>query len=171
MIIERTYLQLLRKRLEESRRFIQVVIGPRQVGKTTMVNQLLAQSTTGYLFESADAVLNSNQIWLQQLWESARLRKSSSGADEFLLVIDEIQKIDNWSEIIKQQWDRDTQKGINIKVVLLGSSRLLIQKGLTESLAGRFEILTMGHWSFFEMEAAFDWKIDQYIYFRGYPGS
>ena len=171
MIIERTYLEQLKKRLDEPRNFIQVVIGPRQVGKTTMVSQLVQKTSIEYLFESADAVLNSNQVWLQQVWESARLKKSASGANEFLLIIDEVQKIDNWSEIIKQQWDRDTLKGINIKVILLGSSRLLIQKGLTESLAGRFETLPMGHWSFAEMEAAFDWKIDQYIYFGGYPGS
>ena len=171
MIIERIYLEQLKKRLEEPRNFIQVVIGPRQVGKTTMVSQLLQKNTFEYLFESADAVLNSNLAWLQQVWETARLKRSTSGADEFILVIDEVQKIDNWSEIIKQQWDRDTLKGINIKVILLGSSRLLIQKGLTESLAGRFETLPMGHWSFAEMEAAFGWKIDQYIYFGGYPGS
>ena len=171
MIIERTYLEQLKKRLDEPRNFIQVVIGPRQVGKTTMVSQLVQKTSIEYLFESADAVLNSNQVWLQQVWESARLKKSASGANEFLLIIDEVQKIDNWSEIIKQQWDRDTLKGINIKVILLGSSRLLIQKGLTESLAGRFETLPMGHWSFAEMEAAFSWEIDQYIFFGGYPGS
>ena len=171
MIIERTYLEQLKKRLDEPRNFIQVVIGPRQVGKTTMVSQLLQKTSIEYLFESADAVLNSNQVWLQQVWESARLKKLALGVDEFLLVIDEIQKIDNWSEIIKQQWDKDSLKGINIKVILLGSSRLLIQKGLTESLAGRFETLPMGHWSFAEMEAAFGWIINQYIYFGGYPGS
>ena len=94
-----------------------------------------------------------------------------SGASEYLLVIDEIQKIDNWSEVVKQQWDRDTHEGINIKVILLGSSRLLIQKGLTESLAGRFETLYLGHWSFAEMQVAFGWSIEQYVYFGGYPGS
>lgn len=95
----------------------------------------------------------------------------ASGASEYLLVIDEIQKIDNWSEVVKQQWDRDTREKVNIKVILLGSSRLLIQKGLTESLAGRFETFYLGHWSFAEMQNAFDWSIEQYIYFGGYPGS
>jgi predicted AAA+ superfamily ATPase len=95
----------------------------------------------------------------------------ASQASEFLLVIDEVQKIDNWSEIVKQQWDRDTREKINIKVILLGSSRLLIQKGLTESLAGRFEITQLGHWSFSEMEKAFGWTVEEYIYFGGYPGA
>jgi len=87
------------------------------------------------------------------------------------LVIDEIQKIDNWSEVVKQQWDKDTRENTNIKVILLGSSRLLIQKGLTESLAGRFETLHLGHWSYAEMQKAFGWSIEQYVYFGGYPGS
>ena len=106
-----------------------------------------------------------------QVWETARLKMKASGAKEYLLVIDEIQKIDNWSEVAKQQWDKDTREKVNIKVVLLGSSRLLIQKGLTESLAGRFEKFHLGHWSFAEMEAAFGWSVEQYIYFGGYPGT
>ena len=83
-----------------------------------MVSQLLQKTTIEYLFESADAVLNSNQVWLQQVWETARLKKLAYGVDEFLLVIDEVQKVGNWSDIIKQQWDRDTLNGINIKVIL-----------------------------------------------------
>lgn len=170
-MFERPYLEPLKKRINEQRKFIQVVMGPRQVGKTTMVTQLLLKLSIGYAFESADAVMNSNAVWLQQIWETTRIRMKTSGAIEYLLVVDEIQKIDNWSEIVKQQWDKDTREGTNIKVVLLGSSRLLIQKGLTESLAGRFETNYLGHWSYPEMQAAFDWDIKQYIYFGGYPGS
>ncbi|MDR0973147.1 MAG: ATP-binding protein [Prevotellaceae bacterium] len=168
---ERPYLQQVRARMEEPRKFIQVILGPRQVGKTTMMNQLLSQLSMPYTYESADAIVATNSAWLVQVWETARLRMKASGVLEYILVIDEIQKIDNWSEIIKQQWDKDTREKVNIKVVLLGSSRLLIQKGLTESLAGRFETLHLGHWSFAEMEAAFGWSIEQYIYFGGYPGS
>jgi len=170
-VFERAYLETLKARIEEPRRFIQVVMGPRQVGKTTMINQLLTKLSVAYSFESADAVLNTNAFWIDQIWDNARLKMKSAMADEFLLVIDEVQKVDNWSEVVKKQWDRDSREGINIKVVLLGSSRLLIQRGLTESLAGRFETFYMGHWSFPEMEAAFGWSIEQYVYFGGYPGS
>jgi len=170
-MIERIYLEQLKRRIEEQRNFIQVVMGPRQVGKTTLINQILQKTTIGFVFESADAVLNSGAEWILQVWETARLKKKALEAAEFLLVIDEVQKVDNWSELVKQQWDRDTREGTNIKVVLLGSSRLLIQKGLTESLAGRFETFYLGHWSFNEMEAAFGWSVEQYIYFGGYPGS
>ncbi|MDR0422299.1 MAG: ATP-binding protein [Proteiniphilum sp.] len=168
---ERSYLKQIKSRMEEPRKFIQVILGPRQVGKTTMVNQLLSQLSIPYISESADAIAATNSAWLMQAWETARLKKKASGASEYLLVIDEIQKIDNWSEVVKQQWDKDTREKVTVKVILLGSSRLLIQKGLTESLAGRFETFYLGHWSFDEMEAAFGWSIEQYIYFGGYPGS
>ncbi len=94
-----------------------------------------------------------------------------NNAEEFLLVIDEIQKIDNWSEIIKRCWDEDSKNGRNLKVILLGSSRLLMQQGLTESLAGRFESTYLGHWSFTEMQEAFGWDVNQFVWFGGYPGS
>lgn len=168
---ERPYLKQVKTRIEEPRKFIQVILGPRQVGKTTMISQLLTQLSVAYLFESADAISATHSAWLSQVWESARLRLKASGAKEFLLVIDEIQKIDNWSEIVKQQWDKDTRENTTIKVILLGSSRLLIQKGLTESLAGRFETLHLGHWSYPEMKEAFGWSIEKYVYFGGYPGS
>ena len=171
MMFERAYLKTLMARITEPRKFIQVVTGPRQVGKTTMIGQLLTKLSVLYSFESADAVLNTNSFWIDQVWDNARVKMKSAMADEFLLVIDEVQKVDNWSEVVKKQWDRDSREGINIKVVLLGSSRLLIQRGLTESLAGRFDTFNLGHWSFPEMEAAFGWSIEQYIYFGGYPGS
>ena len=170
-MFERPYLKSVKARIEEPRKFIQVILGPRQVGKTTMVNQLLPQLSIPNIYESADAIAATNSAWLMQVWETARLRMKASGSEVYLLVIDEIQKIDNWSEVVKQQWDKDTREGVHIKVILLGSSRLLIQKGLTESLAGRFETFYLGHWSFAEMESAFDWTIEQYIYFGGYPGS
>ena len=167
----RSYLETVKKRIQEPRKFIQVILGPRQVGKTTMITQLLSQLSVPNLYESADAIPVTNSAWLTQLWEAARLRIKVSGATEYLIVIDEIQKIDNWSEIVKQQWDKDTREKINIKVILLGSSRLLIQKGLTESLAGRFETMYLGHWTYTEMQEAFGWSIEQYVYFGGYPGS
>jgi len=170
-MFERAYLDTLKERINEQRRFIQVVMGPRQVGKTTLITQLLQKLSMLFVFESADAVSNSNTIWIQQIWETTRIKMKTSGATEYLLVVDEIQKVENWSEIVKQQWDKDTREGINIKVVLLGSSSLLMQKGLTESLAGRVETYSWRHWSFTEMQNAFGWNIKQYIYFGGYPGS
>lgn len=166
---ERIHLQTLIGRIQESRRFIQVVVGPRQVGKTTVITQLIQKQKSGYYFVSADAVAATNGSWLQQQWEIARLKMA--GTNEFLLVIDEIQKVGNWSETIKLLWDTDSRNNLNLKVILLGSSRLLLQQGLTESLAGRFEMMYMDHWSFDEMQQAFGWNVQQYVWFGGYPGS
>lgn len=168
---ERSYLQFFTKRIKEPRRFIQVIMGPRQVGKTTLVGQLLKKTAIPYVFESADAVLASNSVWVDQLWESVRLKMDQQNAKEFLLVIDEVQKISNWSEIVKRLWDKDTRDERNLKVILLGSSRLLLQQGLTESLAGRFESTYISHWSLTEMQDAFGWNADQFAWFGGYPGS
>jgi predicted AAA+ superfamily ATPase len=168
---ERIVLQQLKSRVEESRKFIQVVYGPRQVGKTTMVLQLVKQLSFPYLVVTADDVPAADRNWIRNIWNEARRRFSASGGSEFLLVIDEIQKIDNWSESVKKEWDEDSMAMRNIKVIILGSSRLLIQKGLTESLAGRFETTYLTHWSFTEMRDAFGWNVNQYIWFGGYPGA
>ena len=170
-MFERPHLQILMKRMHEPRRFLQVIIGPRQVGKTTLVRQLAAQVKIDYLFVSADSIASGNATWLEQQWEAARIKLAQHETKEFLLVIDEIQKISNWSETVKLLWDTDTRSNLNLKVILLGSSRLLLQQGLTESLAGRFESIYMGHWSFDEMQQAFGWDVNQYVWFGGYPGS
>jgi predicted AAA+ superfamily ATPase len=170
-MFERPHLQPIIKRIREPRRFIQVLIGPRQVGKTTLINQLLEKCKIPNHFASADAVAASNIAWLEQQWETARLKMKQEKAQEYLLVIDEIQKIANWSETAKLLWDTDTRARRQLKVIILGSSRLLLQQGLSESLAGRFETTYMGHWSFLEMQQAFGWDSNQYVWFGGYPGS
>jgi len=170
-LFERHHLQQVIKRIEESKKFIQVILGPRQVGKTTLVQQLIRKYSFGSMFVTADVISSSNINWLEQQWENARIQLKNSGAGEFLLVIDEIQKIDNWSETVKSLWDSDTNQKINLKVIVLGSSRMLIQKGLTESLAGRFESIFMCHWSLSEMHKAFGWDARQFVWFGGYPGS
>jgi uncharacterized protein len=170
-MFERPYNQQLGGRLKEPRRFIQVLMGPRQVGKTTLTSQVLAKLAVPHLFVSADAVPNTGEVWLEQQWQAARLQCQASGASDFILAIDEIQKINNWSELVKKLWDEDTRTQQAIKVILLGSSRLLFQQGLTESLAGRFETTYLGHWSFTEMEEAFGVTAEQYVWFGGYPGA
>lgn len=163
--------QVVKSRLEEPRMFLQVIAGPRQVGKSTLVEQVLDNTALPYNSYSADAELHAGQFWISNVWDTARNEMDYRREQEHLLVIDEIQKIDNWSEVVKKEWDRDTRDKRNLKVLLLGSSRLLLQQGLTESLAGRFELIRMGHWSYREMKEAFGWSLDQYIYYGGYPGT
>ena len=160
----------LRERILEPRRFMQILAGPRQVGKSTLVGQVLDDISIPYTLEVADAVDPKDSDWIHRVWESARATMQIRKEQERLLVIDEVQKIDNWSEMVKREWDEDCRRRVNLKVVLLGSSRLLLKRGMTESLAGRFELIRLGHWSLQEMRDAFGVTLDQYIYFGGYPG-
>lgn len=169
---KRKYFKHIFARLNEPRQFIQVITGPRQTGKTTLIQQILKEIKTPSHYATSDAVDANSSLWIEQQWEIARLRLQSLQVKKgYLLVFDEIQKIRNWTETIKKLWDEDTQNGIPLKVVLLGSSPLLIRKGITETLAGRFELLRISHWSYEEMHRAFGFDLDQYIYFGGYPGS
>ncbi len=167
----RKHLKFLKNRVLEGKKFIQAVLGPRQVGKTTLAKQLTREIDIPYLYVSADAVPASNTSWIDQQWEAARLKLKTSGAAELVFIVDEIQKVENWSEAVKAQWDKDAFDDIPIKVVVLGSSRLILHQGLTESLTGRFEVIPMTHWSYEEMQEAFGFSLYQYIWFGGYPGA
>jgi predicted AAA+ superfamily ATPase len=159
----------LAARLEEPRRFIQVVAGPRQTGKTTLVQQATEGLDTPVRHASADEPGLRDADWIARQWEAARL--SIEGPAGAVLVLDEIQKIPNWSETVKRLWDDDTRARRPLRVVVLGSAPLLIARGLSESLAGRFETIMLSHWSLAEMRAAFGWSLDEYVYFGGYPGA
>ena len=158
----------LARRLAEPRRFIQVVAGARQVGRTTLVQQVTGAARLPLRFASADEPTLRGAEWIAEQWEAARLVTGREGA---ILVLDEVQKAVGWSESVKRLWDEDTRARRPLKVVLLGSAPLLVQQGLTESLAGRFEVLHLPHWTFAEMRAAFGFSVEEYLYFGGYPGA
>lgn len=167
-IIRQYLIDTLTDRLKEPRRFIQVLASPRQVGKTTLIEQCLEKLEMPFHYASADAPALEGPEWIPKQWEKAREKtKNRKG----VLVLDEVQKVPYWSELIKKLWDHDTHTKSHLQVVLLGSSRLLIQSGLTESLAGRFEIISIAHWSFAEMKKAFGWDLKQFIYYGAYPGA
>lgn len=168
---QRAEYKIVTNRLKEPRKFIQVVMGPRQVGKSTVIKQVLQDLDTPYRFYSADNVPATNGAWISDCWAAVRSLKKNMESESILIVIDEIQKIHNWSEAVKKEWDDDTFHDRNIKVLLLGSSRVLLEKGLSESLGGRFEEIRMTHWSYPEMRDCFGFSIDQYLFFGGYPGS
>lgn len=161
---------ILTARLLEPRRFIQVVAGPRQVGKSTLVQQVTGALAMPTRYASADEPSLRGAEWIAQQWEAARLLLLP-GTDGAVLVLDEIQKIPGWSETVKRLWDEDTRARRPLRLVVLGSAPLLIAQGLTESLAGRFEVLTLTHWSWPEMRAAFGWTLDDYLFHGGYPGA
>ena len=168
---KRAEYQVIKERLEEPRKFIQVVMGPRQVGKSTVVKQVLQDLDFPFQLFSADNVPATNTSWVSNCWAAVRSLKENKGFESIILVIDEIQKISNWSEVVKKEWDDDTFHDRNIKVLLLGSSRVLLEKGLSESLGGRFEEIRMTHWSYPEMKECFGFTLDQFLFYGGYPGA
>jgi len=171
-LYKRRIFNTLLKRIQEPRRFIQVLAGPRQVGKTTIARQVMEAVSIPVHFATADEPTLRDRTWITQQWEVARLKINEKNKKKgALLILDETQKVTEWSEIIKRLWDEDTHSGLPLMVMLLGSSPLLIQRGLTESLAGRFEIIPVTHWSYVEMRDAFNWNLEQYILYGGYPGA
>jgi predicted AAA+ superfamily ATPase len=170
---QREQYQTIVERMHEPRKFIQVVMGPRQIGKTTIVKQAMkaVENEISCLMFSADNIPATQKSWISDCWETARAQMKIERTNDLILIIDEIQKIREWSEVVKKEWDYDSLNDINLKVVLLGSSRVLLQKGLADSLAGRFETIKMSHWSYAEMRDAFGLSLDEYIYYGGYPGA
>lgn len=160
------------QRLLEERRFIQVLAGPRQTGKTTLAKQLMEQVPMPSHYATADEPTLKEPSWIEQQWEVGRtLAQQVPAGKGALLVLDEIQKIPGWSEVVKRLWDEDSFQSLPLRVILLGSAPLLMQKGLSESLAGRFELNFITHWSYPEMRDAFDWDLSTYIFYGGYPGA
>jgi hypothetical protein len=170
MAFRRPLFDLVARRLMEPRRFIQVLAGPRQSGKTTLIRQVLSAVNAPSRYETADSPALKGRSWLEQQWQAARAALAA-GAGSMVLVLDEVQKLPDWSEDVKRLWDEDTTQGLPLKVVLLGSAPLLVQRALTESLAGRFELLRVPHWSYAEMQQAFGFALEQYVFFGAYPGA
>ena len=167
-MFQRPVYNVIFERVSEPRRFMQVLSGPRQTGKTTLARQLIDCIKMPSHYASADEPTLKSTFWIEQQWEAARTKARTGKA---LLVLDEVQKIPGWSETVKRLWDEDSAEGLSLYVIVLGSSPILVQSGLTESLAGRFEVIPIMHWSFSEMREAFGWGIEQYIFYGGYPGS
>ena len=165
----RPQINTLVSRLQEPRRFLQIVAGARQVGKTTLARQAADQSGLRYRYAAADEPTLRSTTWLEQQWEAGRMLIANG--NDALLIVDEVQKITNWAETVKRLWDEDSRNHIPLKVMLLGSSPLLVRHGTSESLAGRFEVLRLPHWSYTEMRASFRWTLDEYLFYGAYPGS
>ncbi|HPW18509.1 MAG TPA: ATP-binding protein [Candidatus Aminicenantes bacterium] len=170
-MFKRPQFKVIFDRLTEPRRFIQVLAGPRQSGKTTLIGQVLRELPIPSRYASGDDLDAKDPAWLDQHWNAARVGSAASKGREYVLAIDEIQKVPAWSEKVKKLWDEDTRLGTPLKVVILGSSPLLVQSGLTESLTGRFEVLRLHHWTYPEMRDAFGFDLDTFVFFGGYPGS
>jgi len=169
---KRPLFAFLLKRMQEPRRFLQVLTGPRQVGKTTLARQVAEALGIPSHYASADEPTLQDRAWLNQQWDIGRtLTRNGRRVRPALLIVDEVQKVQGWPETVKRLWDEDTVADVPLRVLLSGSSPVLVHTGLTESLAGRFEVIPVPHWSYAEMKDAFGWSVEQYVYFGGYPGA
>lgn len=155
--------------IEKYSKLLHVLVGPRQTGKTTAARRIAEEWNGETVFAAADAPLPHGPEWIHSQWDLALTK--CGPRKKVLLILDEIQKVRGWSETVKLLWDRESHERKGLSVLLLGSSALLVQKGLTESLTGRFYQYRCGHWGYPEMKAAFGWNLEEWIFFGGYPGS
>lgn len=167
MPFQRNIVKTISDRINEPRKFIQIVMGPRQTGKSTAVGQALG-SFEGPRLSVEATKGESDADWIRAQWYQARRLAEREAA---LLVIDEVQYVSNWSAIVKTLWDEDSAARVDLRVVLTGSSATLIQEGLNEALTGRFELIECTHWTLAECEEAFGYGLDDYLFFGGYPGA
>jgi uncharacterized protein len=156
--------------LREMPQFLQIVIGPRQVGKTTAVGQAADRLNWPGVVASADSPLPPGAEWVESQWRLARVKEAAC-LGPVLLVLDEIQKVAGWSEVVKRLWDEEQARKGRIRVVLLGSSALQLHQGMTESLAGRYFLHRCMHWTWPECQKAFGWSLEDWLVFGGYPGA
>ena len=169
-MFKRASVDKIASRMNEATPHIQIVNGPRQCGKTTALKQALEEIDLPNIYVSADQFINNGEEWLKAQWQAARNLCDTKNI-QTVLVVDEIQSIKQWSSIVKSLYDEDRWVNRKLKVVLSGSSSLLLQKGLTESLMGRFELLPQTQWTYEECRDAFDYSLEDYLYFGGYPGA
>ena len=165
---ERSIVAHLMKGLEAHGNLVQVVVGPRQVGKTWAARTVSRQWHGPVRYAAADQFLPPGPEWIRSHWDLARHDMAAGPA---LLILDEVQKVRGWAETVKAEWDADQATGPAPKVLLLGSSALLLAKGVTESLAGRFFLHRCTHWSWPEMREAFGWDLERWLWLGGYPGA
>ncbi|MFO8090815.1 MAG: ATP-binding protein [Desulfatiglandaceae bacterium] len=170
---ERPFVSEVLNGLGRKKRLLQIITGPRQVGKTTAALQIAAKWNGPVIHASADLPLPPEPEWVLSHWNraEAEAKRARDENREPLLILDEVQKVKGWSEVVKALWDKSYRDNLPIQVIILGSSSLLIQKGLSESLAGRFFLYRCPHWTFSEMEQAFSWDLEQWVFFGGYPGA
>lgn len=169
MDYQRPLVSILYGELSRPTPVIHVLIGPRQVGKTTIARQIQESTPISTIYATADSPVPLDSAWIESQWRRAVADATVSSAP-VILILDEVQKVRGWSETIKFLWDNRSAE-FEIRVLILGSSALLMQEGLTESLAGRFFLHRCNHWGYSECREAFGWSLEQWIYFGGYPGA
>lgn len=167
----RPVFQTIQERLSDTKGLIQVITGPRQIGKTTLIQQLFRSEHWLGIYHLVDGTEKNSPALIESMYNEALLKQKESKIP-VILAIDEIQKVPHWSETIKRLYDREKfYSKVRPQLILLESSHWLMQRGLSESLAGRFEQWNLSHWTYNEMHDAFGITPEEYVYFGSYPGA
>ncbi len=152
---------------------IQLLAGPRQVGKTTLLLELAAREGVQAIYAAADAPEASLPGFLERL--AARIEDTATARGRAVLLLDEAHLLHGWAAWLKGLWDRWRRRKIPVQVVATGSSSLHLAAGSKESLAGRFERLTLAHWSARSLAEVFgiglDDAADLVVRLGAYPGA
>jgi len=151
---------------------IQLLTGPRQVGKTTLLLDLAAHYGDRGLYAAADAPEAGVPGYWERFWAEAEAKARNGTSVVFL---DEIHLVPNWSAWLKGYWDRFRRRHLPIHIVATGSSALRVTAGLRESLAGRFERIVFAHWTAGALAKTFNMSIldaaRRAVFFGTYPGA
>jgi len=130
---------------EKAPGLIQLLVGPRQVGKTTLLLELGSEWEGRSVYASADTPEAVLPHWREGIWR--RIEAMAGDGGPAVLLLDEIQYLPDWSLWLKSKFDESRRLGLPIRIVASGSSSLRIGSGARESMAGRFEKLTLSHWA------------------------
>lgn len=163
----------LRQRLDEpAPGRIQLVTGPRQVGKTTLLLDLAAQYGEAAMYTAADAPEAGVPGYWDRFWAGAESRAERGTT---IVLLDEIHLLPDWASSLKASWDRFRRRHLPIHIVATGSSGLRVTQGSRESLAGRFERIVFAHWSAAALASTFNVPtaeaVRQSVLFGTYPGA
>jgi hypothetical protein len=164
--------QLAGRLAEPAPGYIQVLVGPRQVGKTTLLLEIASRWRGQAVYVAADAAEASLPGWWEEQWRTVeRLAKDKPA----VILFDEIQYLSNWNRILKAKHDQIRRRRVPVHVVVSGSSSLRIGAGTKETMAGRFERLQLLHWPARELAKRFHLNpaeaVEQIIRYGSYPGA
>lgn len=164
---------LLKRMYEKAPNRIQLLVGPRQVGKTTLLLELEKKFKKRAFYAALDSPESSMPGFWERFW--TRVEEAAQSGKTLVVLLDEVHGLPNWSLLLKSKWDRIVKDQLPIHIVATGSSALKLSTDSRESLAGRFERLILTHWMLSDFMKAFHLSlakaVDLFIKMGAYPGA
>lgn len=150
---------------------VQILTGPRQVGKTHILLDSAARWRESALYLAADAPESSLPGWWELQWQRTL---QMAGRGKSVLFVDEAHYLPQWSPVIKSAIDEVYRKKLPLHIVITGSATLPLGSGAREAMTGRFERIELRQWNPRDLAEAFsldrDEAIECFIRFGSFPG-